>query len=168
MYVRVCVCVCVCVCTCARARVYVCVCVCVCACMFMCVCVCVCVCVHAHARTRVCVRVCLNAILLPGVILQTMATSSTDGERRRAVSTAYSVLVCTHAFHRTDSKDSGIHFQDGRLTGENTPSMYRLRCQNMTTSTVGLKRNGHIRKKKKMSSKMVNPRDKGGNAEEEE
>ena len=47
-----------------------------------------------------------------------------------------------------------------------TPSMHHVRRWNMTTSMVGLEKNGHIRKKS--HQKMVNPRDMTGNAEDEE
>ena len=47
---------------------------------------------------------------------------------------------------------------------KNTPSMHHPRKQNVTTSMVGLK-NDHIRK---YLTQMVNPRDKAGNAEDEE
>ena len=54
--------------------------------------------------------------------------------------------LCTHAFHRTDSKDPDFHVLDGwMLATKNTPSMHHFWRRNVTTSMVGLK-NGHIRK----------------------
>ena len=50
--------------------------------------------------------------------------------------------LCTHVFHRMDSKDPDIHAPDGN---KNTPSMHHPRRRNVTTTMVGLK-DGHIRK----------------------
>ena len=54
--------------------------------------------------------------------------------------------LCTHAFHRTDSKDPDVHVLDGWMPAtKNTPSTHHPRRRNVTTLMVGLK-NGHIRK----------------------
>ena len=49
--------------------------------------------------------------------------------------------LCTHAFHRTDSKDPDVHVL-GRVNAgnKNTPSMHHPRRQNVTTLIVGLKK----------------------------
>ena len=76
--------------------------------------------------------------------------------------------LCTHAFHCTDSsKDPDIHILDRVNAGnESTPSTFHPPRQNVTTSIVGLKKWSHSQKTQQ--NKMMNPRDKAGNAEEEE
>ena len=73
--------------------------------------------------------------------------------------------LCTHAFHHTDSKDPDIHVLDGECrqqkNTQNAPS----------AKTESDYLNGWIKKTvtyAKISSKMLNPRDIGRNAEEEE
>ena len=68
--------------------------------------------------------------------------------------------VADPTFYLTQSQYTG--------TGPTSPSADPITpgAWNVTASTVGLKRNGHIRKK--ISHKMVNPRDLAGNAEEED
>ena len=53
--------------------------------------------------------------------------------------------LCTHAFHRTDSKDLDAHVLDGWMPATKTLSTHHPRRRNVTTLMVGLK-NGHIRK----------------------
>ena len=54
--------------------------------------------------------------------------------------------LCTHAFHRMDSKDPDVHILDAWMPVTKTPSMHHPRRRKVTTSMVGLK-SGHIRKK---------------------
>ena len=51
--------------------------------------------------------------------------------------------LCTHAFHRMESKDPDIHVLDGWMPATKTLSVHHPRRQNVTTSMVGLK-NEHI------------------------
>ena len=77
--------------------------------------------------------------------------------------------LCTHAFHRTDSKDPDVHILDRwilatppplpKQTHSNTPSMQHPRRRNVTTSMVGFKKAVTYTK---ISLKMVNPRDIAG------
>ena len=66
--------------------------------------------------------------------------------------------LCTHAFHRTDSKDSDIHALDGWKQQQKQTQQAQSRRWNVTTSMVGLKRSTYA----KISPKMVNPRDTAG------
>ena len=66
--------------------------------------------------------------------------------------------LCTHAFHRTDSKDPDIHVPDphpARTINEDGMRLHQWLDDKTATHA-------------NTSSKIVNPRDIAGNAEEEE
>ena len=68
--------------------------------------------------------------------------------------------LCTHAFHRTDSKDPDVHILDGWMPAtKNTPSTHHPWRRNETTLMVGLKKRSRMQKS---HPKMVNPRDIAG------
>ena len=68
--------------------------------------------------------------------------------------------LCTHAFHRTDSKDPDVHVLDGWMPAtKNTPSTHHPRRRNVTTLMVGLKKRSHTQKS---HPRVVNPRDIAG------
>ena len=68
--------------------------------------------------------------------------------------------LCTHAFHRMDSKDHDIYVLDGWMLATKTPSMHHPRRWDVTTCMVW------FLKYARFSLKMVNPRDIAVNAEE--
>ena len=45
--------------------------------------------------------------------------------------------LCIHAFHRTDSKDPGVHPRRVNAGNKNTPSTHHPRRRNVTTLMVG-------------------------------
>ena len=68
--------------------------------------------------------------------------------------------LCTHALHRTDSKDPDVHVLDGWMPATKTqPSTHHPRRRNVTTLIVGLKNGSHTQKS---HPKVVNPRDIAG------
>ena len=72
---------------------------------------------------------------------------------------------CTHAFHHTDSKDPDIHVPDGWMPATKTQPACTIHEDGMWLPLwQDYKRVTHA----KISPKMVNPRGKLGNAEEEE